>query len=128
MAASLRVELKQREIVAGEGVELSWAFMPQQRRQAMYLIVTLDRPARFSGKGFYVLNPAARAPFALTHGTDKWRVVVPLYVTGGQTQRTIKLLPVLAGEMTLAAHVVGPSGCGEQVVERMPSTRVGGCS
>ena len=124
MANALRVELRQRETAAGQGLDLSWAFRPQQRRQAIYLMVTLDRPARFVGQGFYTLNPAARAPFGLKHGVDKTRIVVPLYVTGGQAQRAIKVVPVLAGELSVAAHVVAPSACGEQVVERLPLTRI----
>src|SRR5262245_8463080 len=89
MASSMRVQVAHRDIVAGEGLELSWAFKPQQRRQPIYMMIGVDRPARFSGKGFYVLQPTARAPFALGHAVDKTRIVVPLYVSGAQTSRII---------------------------------------
>lgn len=124
MAKALRVQLEARDVRAGDSIGLSWSFSSQTRRHPMYLIVAFDRPVRFSGAGFYVLSPGARAPFGLAHASDRIRVVVPLYVTGGATSRSIKISAVLAGDFGTDAALVAPSGCGEQVAVSMATTRI----
>lgn len=122
MAKTARVSVDKTEAQAGSEIRLSWSFSPQQRRHPMYLMVTFDGPVRFSGKGYYVLMPRALAPFGLSHAGDRTRLVIPLYVTGGATSRTIQVMPAQAGSLVVDAAIVTPTGCGEEVASVMART------
>jgi hypothetical protein len=124
MAAAARVRFDRTQAEAGADIGLSWLFTPQPRRRPMYLIIAFDQPMRFSGRGYYVLMPGARAPFGISHANDKTRVVVPLYVSGGATTRAIRVAPVLAGSLGADAAIVAPTGCGEQLATVLPPTRL----
>lgn len=124
MANGTKVQFERVSGQAGSEFQLSWSFTPQQRRHPMYLMITFDQPVRFSGEGFYVLMPNARAPFGHTHASDKTRVVIPLYVNGGKTARSIVVIPILAGNLGSDATIVTPTGCGDLVAPVMAPTNI----
>lgn len=90
---SLVVKLDRKKVGTGDKVRLSWQAEPQKHDFPAFLMLSFDRPVRFSGEGFMALSPGDRAPFGITWNQDRTRAIVKLPETAdGRGTLGIQLL------------------------------------
>ena len=70
------------------------------------MILSVDRPARFAGDGFYGLNAGAIGPFGLQTDVALQRAFAPLYTEGTTGGGEMQVLPLEAGTYVLRATLV----------------------
>ncbi len=74
-------------------------------RVPAWIIVTTDRPVRFTGDGFFGLLPGALGPFGLGHGADRHRAFVPLH-EGTAMAGDVGVIPLDGGPLQVEVALV----------------------
>lgn len=97
----------------GEEFRLSWGVGSPAIQSAAYLVVAVDRLARFSSASAFALTPNARAPFDIGQFKTSTRLIVPLSVPGAPRQGEIVIRPLVAESTQVEIGIVGASACGE---------------
>ncbi len=111
--------------IAGSATAVEWSRTGKPAAFPAYIMVTADQPVRFEGTGYYALLPKAIAPFGLSVAKDQTRAIVALYGAGVQEKGAIKIIPLVAGPLKVAAMTVGYfRACEEEVLREAVSTTV----
>lgn len=98
---------------AGKPFELSWTGGGDTGVPA-WLVVAVDGPVRFTGRGFYALLPDAIAPFGLPDGAGKTRALVPLFGADALESGSFGIVPLNAGSLEISVSLAGfVRACGE---------------
>jgi hypothetical protein len=107
VAPSLALTLERTSSKAGEQVKFVWSGNGLARSMPAYLVVATDSAVRFDGNGFYGLLPDALGPFGIEWSRSKSRAIVPLFGSRAARGGEIGIRPLLAGETTVEAALVG---------------------
>ncbi|QJF51847.1 caspase family protein [Roseobacter ponti] len=99
--SGLRLDVPERQAQAGGKVALSWAVGLMSERVPLWLVVAVDRPARFAGTGFFGLNAGAMGPFGLQQDEEFQRAFVPLFEGEHVQNGKLDLIPLEAGSYTI---------------------------
>lgn len=111
--------------IAGSATTLEWSRTGKPAAIPAYIMVTADQPVRFEGMGYYALLPNAIAPFGLSVAKDRTRAIVALYGAGVQDKGAIKIIPLVAGPLNVAAMTVGYfRSCEEEVLREAAAATV----
>ena len=108
--------------VAGESIEVKWAGNVLEERIPAWIVLSTPSRVRFSGKGFYGLNPGALGPFGIETAKDDTRAFVSLYGRSAGAEGSVGLVPLLAGDIELKATLVGYLRSCQQTVELSAQT------
>ncbi len=111
--------------IAGSAITVDWTRTGKPAALPAYIMVAADQPVRFEGTGYYALLPKAIAPFGLSVAKDQTRAIVALYGAGVQETGAIKIIPLVAGPLKVAAMTVGYfRACEEEVLREAASATV----
>lgn len=103
--------------VVGQPIRVQYKNMALSQRIPSWLILSSETPARFSGSGFFALTPDAKNPFGLSPGLGRDRALVALAARGAGTDGQIDVVPLRAGQTTVAAQIgVYLRACQNEVV------------
>ena len=116
LKVSLQVNAPPQPGVAGKATEISWSGNTLTERIPVWIELSTASPARFSGKGFFAVNPGALAPFGIDIAKDETRAFIALTSRSAGTSGSLGVVPLLAGGMQLKSTVVAYLRACQQVV------------
>lgn len=91
----------------GKTIDVSWSGGNRNNRLPLYLVVSTDAAVRFQGTGHYSLMPNAVGPFGIEVSKSETRAIVPLFGFGAKRSGTIRIEPLIAGNLKIDSYVVG---------------------
>jgi hypothetical protein len=103
---SLKVTPPASNATVGQLVSLSWTSQSMSQRIPSWMVVSVERPVRFDGDGFYGLNAGAIGPFGVQTDASLQRAFAPLYTEGTTDKGEIQVLPLEAGTYKLRATLL----------------------
>ncbi len=117
LAATMRVEHDgPASVQAGSPIAFRWTHGGRRDHPPAYLVITAEKPVRFSGEGFYALLPGSRAPFGIEARRERTRAIVPLSGDGAPASGEVRLHPVLAGNARIDWFLAGYlRQCGKEI-------------
>lgn len=124
LESEMSVAMPRETATAGKAVALGWSGNSVDPSIVAYLVISVNTPVRFTGKGFLALAPDAVAPFGIGTAADKSRAIVALHSRGAGRDGTVSVLPVRAGSVDLEATLVGYlRTCKQEVVLKKWASR-----
>ena len=107
LKSGLSVAMPSETATAGKAATLQWSSDSVDTSVVAYLVISSNKPVRFTGKGFLALAPDSVAPFGIETAADKPRAVVALHSRGAGRGGTVSVLSILSGTMELDTTLVG---------------------
>lgn len=107
VAETLRLDLSGGEAFGvGKPATVSWSGLDLQERLPIWLMISSDKPMRFTGQTVIALAPGAPNPFGMAHEADKHRALVALFSRGAGRSGSIEATPLLEGNAEISASLV----------------------
>ena len=92
---------------AGQPSRLSWSAEVMTTRVPAWLVVSVDKPARFAGQGFYAINAGGIGPFGVEPDAGLQRAFVPLFEGDQVRNGGLDIIPLEAGPLTVRITALG---------------------
>ncbi|WP_081979704.1 caspase family protein [Pseudooceanicola atlanticus] len=106
VAKQVQVAIDDGAVSIGSEIEVTWQNVDLSERAPMWILVTADAPARFTGRGFVALGPDAPTPFGIEAGAGRHRAMVALSARGAAPQGRIMVEPLTTGPLEIKAELV----------------------
>lgn len=117
LARGMRVSINTDAVNVGGSAMVTWVGNELEHRIPVWVIVSIDRPARFDGYGFFALGPNAANPFGIRAGQGEQRAITALHARGAGKTGSVKILPLEGGRLEVRARLVTYiRGCEEEIV------------
>jgi hypothetical protein len=101
----------------GDSAIVTWVGNELEHRVPVWVIVSIDKPARFGGDGFFALGPNSANPFGIQAGQGQQRALTALHARGAAKAGSIKILPLESGKLEVRAQVVSYlRNCEEELI------------
>lgn len=117
LAQNLQMSISANSLKVGEDVSVTWVGNDLEQRIPVWVMVSVDRPARFDGTGFFALGPDSPNPFGIAAGMGEQRALTALHARGSGATGAVRILPLEATELTATAQLVTYlRACEEEIV------------
>ncbi len=114
LADGLRIRVD-RSGTAGEPLAVDWRIDAASTDAPAWLVVSSNGPVRFTGNGFYALQPGAIGPFGIADGQGGTRALVALFSADAARRGSFGIVPLRAGPLYIKAGIWGfIRRCGEE--------------
>lgn len=122
LAGGMRLSMNTEAVDVGGSAMMTWIGNELEHRIPIWVIVSIDRPARFDGQGFFALGPNAANPFGIQAGQGQQRAITALHARGAGTTGSVNILPLEGGKLEVRAQLATYiRGCEEEVVLKSKS-------
>lgn len=115
LANDTTVSMNTGNVEVGKKFEIIWSRGRFPEREPVFLIISFDKPVRFTGESLYGLLPEARAAFDISWENQLARAVIPYYGRGVPKSGRVSVEPILSGTVSINWAVVGYNGCSQRI-------------
>lgn len=106
LAENFAFQMDADRLNVGEAITVSWSGNDLHDRIPVWAMVSVDRPVRFDGAGFFALGPDSPNPFAIEAGMGAQRALSALHARGTSTDGAVTIAPLEANDFTVTVQLV----------------------
>lgn len=106
LSEDMRFSFNKQSLRVGNELRVSWTGNTLKDRVPVWAMVSVDKPARFNGDGFFALGPKSANPFGISSGMGEQRALTALYARGSGRSGAISVLPLEAQTTKVTVRLV----------------------